>query len=308
MLPVVAFKEFRQVSAAMVIPQVPVLTPLLLNLQGEGLKIDWNITRSRGSTPDTGEVTVYNLSAASRGLLDTYQRLSSSGVGLPMNLSLSLGWGGLVGQVMFGQVWKLLADQRVGEDVMTTFYVGDGGISARDAVVGQSFAQSSIQTIVTFLVLYGLKVPLDPASLTLVTQKSATIPIAQWKNYVVTNSVETALDDLLDTIGLEWKIVDGIWIVTDQGNAATASPIAYILSAQSGLLDWTSEDGGVTVSALANPNIMPGSAIQVIDSFGKPVGSTPQLRVETIQFTGTTDGESLMTIQARPSALIGGLV
>lgn len=307
MIPAVAFTRFEQVSAAVLIPQLPVLTPLMTNLKGNGLKIAWRVQRTRGAEPDTGEVQVYNLAAASRGLLEeTWGALDA--LGTPMLCSLSIGWEGLVGQVILAQVVSLKAAERVGEDVVTTFTLGDGAISTRDAVplVGGSFANTTIQTIISAYVPIYLKVPVDPASLAIVTSRAAQIPVQVWANLTV-GDIDTFLDDILDTIGLEWKIVDNVWIVTERGNAATASPLAYLLAAETGLLDWTPVDGGVEVNALANPNIMDGSAFTVIDAFGRPVGAA-QYRVESLGFQGETDGNSTMMIKGRPSTLVGGVV
>ena len=302
----VSFPEFSNVSAAVIIPQVPLLAPYTTNLFGDGLKIEWDISRTRGSDADTGTVKIYNLSFASRGLIQTTWALLDA-LGSPMLCSLSLGWGGIVGQVMMAQVWKIDPEQRIGEDVVTTLHLGDGIVTTRDAVLGASFANTTIDIIIKFLVINGLKAIPDPASLAIISAKAAQLPVQLWQNYVVSTSVGEALDDLLDTLGLEWKILDGIWLVTDQGNAATASPVSYLLSAQSGLLTWQRQDSGVIATALANPNVQPGSAITVLDSFNVPVGA-PQHRVDTISFAGATDGDSTMSIGARAAILVGGVL
>jgi hypothetical protein len=302
----VTFPSFLNVSAALVVPQVPLLTPFLSNLDGAGLKLEWDITKTRGSDPDQGTVKIYNLSTAYRGLLASTWSLLDA-LGTPLLASLSIGWDRIVGQVALSQVWKVTAEERVGEDVVTTLFLGDGGVAIRDAVSTGSYSGITPDVLISLLVTQDLGLIADPASLALVKTRMLATPGSIRGTYAFDQPTEDCLTDICDTLGLEWKVVDGIWIVTTLGNAATASPVSYILSAQTGLLGWSRQDSGIIAESLANPNVAPGSAITILDSFNVPVGSA-QHRVETVGFTGVTDGDSLMNLTARASTLLGGVL
>lgn len=291
------FKQFLQVSASLILVPVPII-----NLDGSGLKMEWNIERTRSSTPDRGTITIYNLSTAARKAIhEAWKQLEGT---LGYLMEFSVGWENLVERIFVGDAWKIVPEIRVGEDVLTVFEVGDGNKQVRDATVGQGFAKVTVDILITFLVLNTLKVPLDPASKAKILQKAAQLPVQQWNNYILAGDPQDRLDELVDTLGLEWKIYQGSFIVTDKGNAATASPIATLLAAKTGLLTWAQEDdGALLATALANPNVKPGSQIRVKDSFGVPVGALAH-RVEKITFRGATDGESLMDIVARKAALL----
>lgn len=296
---VTVFKEFLQVGAGLILPPP---TPPVINLDGTGLKIEWAIERTRTATPDRGTIMIYNLSMAARlAIHEAWKKLEGT---TGYILDLSIGWGGLIERIFRGDAWKVVPEQRVDVDIVTTFEVGDGNRQVRDAVVGQNFAKVSVDVILTYLVTTILKVPFDPAAKAKVLERAAQLPVQSWNNYVLAGDPQDRLDELVDMLGLEWKIHQGFFIVTDKGNAATASPIAEILSAQSGLLEWDQkDDGGISVTALANPNVRPGTQIQVRDSFGIAVGALAH-RVETVTFRGSTDGESIMEIVGRKAVLV----
>lgn len=300
----IAFKNFLQVSAQLLLTPTPIV-----NLDGTGLKMEWNIERTRSSTPDRGTIMIYNLGTAARKAIhETWKQLAPT---LGYILEFSIGWENLVERIFVGDAWKLVPEIRVGEDVLTVFEVGDGNKGVRDGVqpIAANMSQGQIDFILLTLVeatveLGGLGLPIDPASRAVISAKAKQSPFPKFDNYAGTGNTADQVDELIDQLGLEWKIYNGSFIVTDKGNAATASPIATLLSAKTGLLTWAQEDdGGIVVTALANPNVKPGSQISVIDSFGIPVGA-PAHRVDKVSFFGTTDGESLMEIVGRKALLI----
>ena len=300
------FKEFLQVGAGLVLP--PPALPVI-NLDGTGLKIEWMIERTRTGTPDRGQITVYNLGMGARKAIhEMWKKLGGTYRGYVIDFSI--GWGGLLERIIRGDVWKVTPEQRTDVDVVTVFEVGDGNKQVRDSVtLGQNFANVHITALIKIFVSQppptGMGIPIDPASLAKIVERASQLPVRTFNNYCAQaqNSADV-IDDLIETLGLEWKVFQGSFIVTDKGNAATASPIAPVLSAQTGLLEWNQEDdGGIQIKALANPNVQPGSQVIVIDSFGVAVGA-PAHRVEKVVFSGTTDGESIMEIMGRKAVLL----
>ena len=293
----VAFVQFFQVSTLLVLPPVT-----LANLDGTGLKVEWSIERTRSSSPDQGTITIYNLSMATRKAVHELWKASEPLLGY--TVQFSIGWEGLAELVFVGNCWRMVPEQRVGEDVLTILEVGDGNKQVRDATVGQSFAKGAINTMITYLVTSVLKMPFDPASKALILDKAAELPIQNWNNYVLNGDPQDRLDELIDTLNLEWKPFQGRFIVTEKGNFATAATAAPLLSAATGLMEWSQEDdGGVYLTALANPNVKPGTQVQVRDSFGMSIGA-PAHRVAKVSFHGASDGESVMEIVGRRSVLL----
>ena len=59
-------------------------------------------------------------------------------------------------------------------------------------------------------------------------------------------------------------------------------------------------DSGISLTGLANPRIVPGLQIQVQDDAGEPFAE-PLYRVESVDFRGDSDGQSLMQVEGRRS-------
>jgi hypothetical protein len=298
----IAFTEFFQVSAQLVLTPVPII-----NLDGNGLKMEWTIDRTRSGQPDQGTIAVYNLGTAARKAIHETWKILSQSSGYIMEFSL--GWQNLVERVIVGDVWKLTPALRVGEDVLTIFEMGDGIKGVRDSVqlLGTSNAEITVGVVIQAAVLKSvppMALSIDPASLAKILSAASKLPLQKFSNYVFSGNDADIVDDLIDMINLEWKIYQGVFIVMEKGVSASSSPIATLLSAQTGLLTWEqTDDGGIQLTALANPNVKIGSQIQVIDSFGVPVGAVAH-RVEKLSWTGATDGESTMQITGRKALLL----
>lgn len=274
------------------------------NVDGLGLRITWQIERGTTSTSDRAKVSITNLAPAVRGaLLAAWRVASTSPIGYPV--SFSIGWGPLVEVVIVGDVWSLQPALRVGEDVVTVLEIGDGAKQLRDAVVGQAFAESTLTMLVTFIVGQGIGLPISPTSLALIQERGSQMPVATWANYVATGSAADNLDKIFATLGLTWRIYGGQLVAYDRGVLdGQLDPIAQVLSPSTGLLQWTAlDDGGVELTALANPQIKIGGQVHVIDTVGVPVGG-PVFRVERIIWSGSTDGDSTMALTCRRAVLL----
>lgn len=299
----VVFPEYLYPSARLILVPAPIV-----NFDGDGLKIEWDIQRTRGGDPDQGTITVYNLSPfARKAIHEAWKAFTQVITGYLVEFGI--GWGALTERVFVGDCWNFIPEVRVGEDVLSVFHLGDGNQRIRDATtLGTSFVSSSLDPIITLLVSapppVGMGFPIDPASKAYFLAQAAAMPVQTWNNWVLAGDPQDRLDELIDTLGLEWKIHNGAFIVLDKGNSATAAPLATVLNSGSGLLEWAQEDdGSIAVQALANPNVKPGSQIVVQDSFGVPVGAVAH-RVDSVRFVGSTDGDSLMHIVARKVVLI----
>jgi hypothetical protein len=283
------------------------------NLNGEGLKITWNILRTRSSHTDYGECTITNMSPAFRGVLyETWQRFSATLTGF--RVGVHIGWGGKVNLVMMGDCWDFMPARREGEDVVSVFKFGDGQKPVKEATtdtpkVYTYEAGASIGLWLTisdmFHQLGGLRI--DPAMQAVFTAAVQRTPIAASGSWALQGELVDNINDLLDTFGLEWKVYNGQVIFLQRGiTASSQGTLAAVLEADSGLISYeVMDDSGINVTALAQPSIIPGTQFTVRDAFGKTIGA-PGFRVETIGFVGSTDGDSIMNIVGRRSVAVLG--
>lgn len=320
------FTEFLQPSAAIELTPIPldprrsiisrggfvptaissVAIPIV-NLDGLGLKIEWDIERTRSSAPDQGTITAYNLSPALRNAIYADWKVASN-IGRPM--SLDIGWGPLTCTVFRGDAWHITPALHSGEDVLTIWQVGDGNKQVRDATVGASYTNITFIALIRVLVIQNLGIVMEAASQRLIEARVAAMAASGWNgifgNYTDAGDTASNLTDLLSPLNLEWKILNGFFVVMERGNLATSFPLAFVLAVESGLLEWAPlDDGGIEVTALANPQIAPGHQFQVVDPTATIYDLANTLaaryRVETVRFTGSTDGQSVMSIVGRKS-------
>jgi hypothetical protein len=278
------------------------------NLNGDGLKITWNILRTRSSHTDYGEATITNMSPAFRGLLyETWQRFNATLTGF--RVGVHIGWGGKVNLVMMGDCWDFNPEHREGEDIVSIFKFGDGQKPVKEATTDtpkvytyEAGAALGLWLTISdmFHQLGGLRI--DPAMQAVFSAAVTRTPLAASGSWSLDGELVDNINDLLDTFGLEWKVYNGQVIFLDRGITANSQGVlAALLNASTGLLTWEPmDDSGIQLSALAQPSIIPGTQIVVQDAFGRPVGA-PGFRVETVGFVGSTDGDSIMNITARRS-------
>ena len=305
---VAAFKRFY-------IPAVRIDTPVgpIVNLDGNGIFVEWNIFRDNTNTVDEGTITIYNLSEAFRKVLFESWRLVQSGFGLGWNVRFNLGWEGLPELLMSGDVWNMVPSDRTGAtDVRTILSIGDGNKSIRDQTVGRSFVNVNIVNVLEYLVALppagndvgggGLGLILTPESKAVITVAAGELPIQLWGNITQGSNTREAVDVIMATLGLEWRVFNGEFIAMRGG---TINRPGVILKPNSGLITYTErDDGGVSVHALANPRIEPGLQVFVTDNLGRNLAE-PVYRTESVRFNGDTEGASLMDIEAKRVVVLG---
>lgn len=273
------------------------------------LLVEWDINMSRSTNPDQATVKIYNLHPKIR---QTLLQSFKTGVNttLAPRLRVLLGWGDDQETLFIGEVWNLRSDVRQGEDVITEINFGSGSVALRDGQppqtpLGSSFAKGGLTLILQYLVSNSLGYTIEEGSLLKIQEKAAALPITTFDNYVVSGDLQDVLDDIIDTLGLEWKIYQNQFVVMDEGiMGVTDAGRAPIMSPQTGLLLYDeADDGTIHFTALAHPRIVPGAPIQFLDANAKPIGA-PQHRMTESRFYGSTSGESLVSGVARKSNLI----
>jgi hypothetical protein len=280
---------------------------IIKNLDGTGLHISWDVLRTRSSKTDYGLATVRNLSRAYRGLLyETWRRFNATLTGF--RCGVHIGWGGKIDLVMSGDCWDLQPDERVGEDVLTVLKFGEGQRPVKQGTTDTpkqytyeaGNALGLWLTITDMFANLGLRI--DPAMQAVFAAAVVKTPLSATGSWSLAGELVDNINDTLDTFGLEWKVYNGQVIFMERGITASAQgATAARLKPSTGLLTWKPlDDGGIACTALAQPSLRPGNQISVTDDANKPVGA-PGYRIETIQFVGATDSESLMNITGRRS-------
>lgn len=280
------------------------------NLDGSGLRMEWGVERDGTNNPDTAEVTVYNLSpSVASKIHNAWRGAQPSGRFLTV---LSIGWDHVPVQLFVGDTWEMSPNRRATTDMLTTFRLGDGTKPLKDSVIGRNFHKVAISAIMSYLVELppndfdngggglGLKFPKE--SKALIDQAAAELSeIPTFGNIPIGLSTKEAIDRIVDTLGLQWRVHNDAFIVMRNGSLLKA---AVRIQPQTGLLEYTAtNDGGVEFSALADPRIEPGLQVLVTDDNGRPFGE-PAYRVDKVSFSGDTSGNSLMQVLARKVTLL----
>lgn len=318
-MPALPTIEFLNVSAAVsgvsASEQVAYLTGLaapttISNLDGAGLRIKWSIYRSRSSKTDVGECTIYNLSKATRALLyETWRVYNGTRTGF--RIGVHAGWGGTVGLLMVGECTEMVPARHEGEDVLTTFRFGEGAKVLRESVdlTPKIYTYNAGDSLALWLTIQAMfqsaGLAVDQTMQPLFAEAVASTPLPPVGKWALTGNLVQNITDVLDTFGLEWKIYNGKVIFMRNGVTTSAQGAEAILfNASTGLLGWReTDDGGVEVDALTQPATRVGLQFVVQDAFGAPVGA-PGYRVESVRFTGDTDGESKMLVVGRKSVAV----
>ncbi len=295
---------------AVAVTTIPGIT--ISNLDSSGLRIEWSVSRDNTNKPDTGEIIVFNLSPT---LISTIQEAWNfrqfAGFTAVPDVVLAVGWNRVPEIVLQGDIVEFIPNRRTPTDVLTVWRVGDGLEQMRDSTVGRSLHNVKIAVLLEPLVtlppntsdigLGGLGLIFPPESAALITTAVAEIPFQDWSNITPGMSTKIAIDFIMETLGLEWRIHNGTFVALRGGLINRPGPV---ISPQSGLIEYTpKDDGGITFTALADSRFEPGIRFTVLDNLGKPIGS-PSYRLESVAFTGSTDENSLMSVVGRRPLLL----
>lgn len=278
----------------------------LENLDGRGLRFEWSIERDNTSKIDRGSISIFNLDQKLSGAIDeAWTQLSASSGYL---VSFSIGWEGIASRVLVGDVWNFEPDKRTPTDTITTFEVGDGGKNLRDQSVLRGFKSVALDVVLEWLISLppapadagggGLGLLYPPESKALIKTAQAQLELQSFGNIPPGSSVKTAIDLIMETLGLEWRVHNGAFVALRGG---MINRPGIILRPGTGLIDYAKRnDGGCTATAYANPEIEPGLQVFIQDDDGRPFGA-PVYRTERVTFRGSSVGESIMDLEgARP--------
>ena len=301
-----AYSELFQPAAKFDAPGFPTIA----NLDGNGLLFEWEVTRSRTGEADTGTISIYNLSPALSGQIQ--ERASNTGLLSLFTVTFSIGWQQQTAELITGDLWRVVPNLRPSAtDVVTQLHIGDGLQNLRDAQMGLNVTSIAFSAFLLQAITApinagdigggGLGLKIRAADRAFIKQRVTSLNLQQLNNSPAFGSTKQAIDWLMATLGLEWRVQNGFFIPMQGG---INNDPAIELSPNSGLIGYAKrDDGGITLTALAIPEVQPGLRIVVRDEKGLNVDA-PLYRVDTVSFTGSTQGESIMAIEAERARLV----
>lgn len=279
------------------------------NLDGTGLFMEWSVERQLSTQADAGSVRIYNLGSVQQGLIQSIVK-ASQGFSAIGNIEIAIGWDGLTFSLMKAQIWKLQAKLFEDPDVVTQIEFGDGIASNRDS---QPLTTQVAKIFITDLLAL-LASKFGPARFLDIAQVTAAV--ATSPNGLRTlgtfdgtgRSAKQSFDDIVSGLGPDYTWgygPNGLIVVFNRGQLTIAAgTLPELIQPSTGLLNFTEEDNGsVSFDSLANPSVLPGSPVAIVDRFAQPVGQ-PVMRTESAIFTGDTRSSSLMAVVARPLSVI----
>lgn len=247
-----------------------------------GLRSKFAIKKDLTKEPNSGKVSLYNLSE------DTRAKLKDKGE----RLIIEAGYEGTSSQIFAGEI-RQIDHTREGANWVTDFHLGDGERAYRYAFASETFAPGIRKAEVFRFLARTTGLDINDA-LSLVDSYTDQFQ----GGYVVHGKTSTELDRIVKALGLEWSVQDGKMQVLRKGVAAQSS--ALYLSPESGLIGSPAhgtpkkgtdgviksrEPAVLVVKALLSPSARPGSQVRVESSAVKGY-----YRITSVQHTGDTHG------------------
>lgn len=253
-----------------------------------GLRCHFKIHMTADSQPNTAELTLYNMSKASRSFVEDGSRTMTmlieagytSETSLPTIFTgrLELGTSGNGGQTS-------RHDQ--GVDWVTEVKATDGGHVARNVVLSKSFGPGISEESIIQDVAKAMGVTLGTIS---------GLPEKQANHgRALSGPAVAELDRLCASHGLRWSMQHGVLHILPRGRAI--DPTAFLISQDTGLVGPPEKtETGVRMVSLLQGSITPGRAVQLVSEDLKGV-----YVVEDVVHECDTHGQSwYTTIEAIP--------
>jgi len=225
---------------------------------------------------NTCGLTLYNLSPASRALLETPKKLV---------LRLEAGYPGHVAQLYLGEV-RAAQSMREGSNIITRVETGDSEKEIQSAHINLSVGPKVPAEVALQAIVRELKI--GEGNLPVVIAKLRARGVAPFgPGTLIFGSAARALDDICRSADLEWSIQDGVLQILDRGKALESQ--AVLLSSDSGLLGSPTIDhkGIVSFKALIQPDLRPGHKVAFDTMAFK---ATKGYRIQEVDYTGDTKG------------------
>lgn len=219
------------------------------SLRSTGLRVQFRVTKTAATQPNTLDLSVTNLSPDSRAA--TQQR--------GLVVLVEAGYEG-ASELLFAGDARTVTHSRQGADWVTRIQCGDGERAFATARVSESFGPGS--KVVDVLSSIATKLGLRGAD-ALEQAKKAAAGESFPNGVALSGRASDELTRVAARAGLEWSIQDGRLQLVPRGKATVAT--AVLLSADAGLVGAPEigDKGVVRVRSLLLPGLRPGRAVRL---------------------------------------------
>lgn len=219
-------------------------------------RVDFNITKTRSSTPNKATVRIYNLppGVRSRATSEYDAIIVQAGYS-----NFSEKNNNTFGVIFKGQIVEV-EHSRQGEDVVSSFSCVDGGLGYVNGVVNMTYKKNSLYRDIISDIVSGM----ERVSLGSVVDVPVNARIPRDRNFFGTG--KESIDLLCRNINCRATVNNGLLnIVSNEGGDRAVRSIPKI-SKDSGMIGSpSSTEKGISVSCLLNPNIAPNTFVEVVD-------------------------------------------
>lgn len=277
------------------------------SLRGSDLTIEWQARRDNTLAPDTAQIRIFNpLPSRARAVEELWRHFQRAPVGAIAELSI--GWDGVTHQLMRGDITRVMYGPSYADRTLV-IELGDGQKAWEGSTVGPSISGSTIADVLTMLITLPYSVTgggIGGLGYILPAESRATIAAAAgssvpYRGVPVGRSTGEVVRILLETLGLSGRVQNGVfWVMRGQ----VINRPGPVFKPSTGLLYFRPrEDGGAQIEALGDPSVEPGIQVQVRDDNNRPKGAAVY-RVEQAVWSGSTRGQSVMTVDMAPGVLL----
>lgn len=248
----------------------------------ERLRIAFSVSKSLSGTPNTAQISIWNLSKGNR--LKIKKEFDK------VRLEAGHESAGNRGIIFAGNI-RDVTHRREGVDIVTTVECGDGDKGIRTGTISKTFPKGTTPKAMVDELLQNMP-DVDRG----VIQGLDDIPPYP-RAVTMYGAVARELDKIGRTHKLYWSVQDGALEVVP-GNGFIDDVV--VISKQSGMLNVPEiTDNGIKVECLLNPQIRIGRVIEVRSETLEMNEGEGRFRVSSLEFSGDTHGNTY-------SALIHG--
>ncbi len=244
-------------------------------LEIERLRIAFSVSKSLSGTPNTAQISIWNLSAQNR--LKIKKEFDK------VRLEAGHVSAGNRGIIFDGNI-RDVTHKREGVDIVTTVECGDGDKGIRTGTISKTFPKGAKPAEMVDELLKNM-----PGVDRGVIQGLDDLP-AYPRAVVMYGPVSRELDKIGRTHRLYWSVQDGA-LETLKGDEFIDDVV--VLSQQSGMLNVPEiTDNGIKVECLLNPQIRIGRVIEVRSQTLEMNEGEGRFRVSALEFSGDTRGNT----------------
>lgn len=245
-----------------------------LGINASELDCVFKVKKNLKAEPNTCSIDIFNLSKASRALLETPKKLV---------LRLEAGYPDQVSQLYLGEI-RYAQSSRSESNIITHIETGDSEKEIQTAHINLSIGPKVPAEVALTAIARELGIGLGNVNVAVAKLRAkGTTPFG--RGTLIFGGAARALDDFCRSADLEWSIQDGVLQILDRGKALEGQ--AVLLSPDTGLIGSPTIDhkGVVTFKALIQPDLRPGHKI-AFDTLDFKISQG--YRIQECEYTGDT--------------------